>query len=307
MEFDSVLVPTDFSGASDLALRWANLLASKYKAKLTLLHVVEALPVHDYALTEPTAGFANLYQERMMTRARSELREAASSVAEPGVQADTTILSGDPAKEILAAATSAHADLVVMATHGRAGLSHAILGSVVEKFLRSAPCPVLAVKRKAEQSPPDAELKKILFATDLSDESLEALKVACSLAERFGAKIDALYVLSDPAQYPLMSWEIFPAVQSTDFYRQSEAEGRHALQEKLAGRLQGSIRGNLEVLHGSAAEVIVEASRDGDHDLIVLSTHGRSGLKRALLGSVAERVLRRAECPVLLVRAPEGR
>ncbi|MGE3167022.1 MAG: universal stress protein [Planctomycetota bacterium] len=304
MSFQSLLISTDFSPESEWAVQWGSAIAQRYAAKLTILHVVEALPVHAYVLPNEPGAFANLYQERMLQRARSELHDVAERVAGTGVQPETMLLSGMPVEEILSATAHLRADLLIMAARSRSALARALLGSVTEKVLRHVGCSVLSVKRPGSgDAPRRPQLEKILFATDLSDLSLVAVEPVRSLMSAFNARVDIFHAVADPAQYPLMSWEIFPAIAASDFYERSKAAASDALREKVEPHFVGVRDTAYSVGVGNAAEAILAAQADGGHDLIVMSTHGYSGMKRVLLGSVAERVVRLADCPVLVVPA----
>jgi universal stress protein A len=137
--FKRILCPIDFDGNSLEALRMARDLASREQASLYVLHVIPP--------TNPTVISAPLIAHRSEEDARTELREIAKKEL-GGVDHHTVLRGGHPAKEILSAEEEVEADLVVMATHGRTGVSHLVLGSVAEKVVRESACPVLTVRTK---------------------------------------------------------------------------------------------------------------------------------------------------------------
>jgi nucleotide-binding universal stress UspA family protein len=141
-----ILCPVDFSDFSDYAMRYAALLAQKFEAHLTLLHVVAPIlvPLPGDALVPPMrqADLADIADA-----CRERLTRTAGDLAEKGIAVACQVTSGVPYLEILRMAEELHADMIVMGTHGRSGLVHLMIGSVAERVVRKAPCAVLTVKR----------------------------------------------------------------------------------------------------------------------------------------------------------------
>lgn len=141
-----ILCPVDFSDFSDYAMRYAALLAQKFEARLTLLHVVAPIlvPLPGDALVPPMrqADLADIADA-----CRERLTRTAGDLAEKGIEVACQVTSGVPYLEILRMAEELHADMIVMGTHGRSGLVHLMIGSVAERVVRKAPCAVLTVKR----------------------------------------------------------------------------------------------------------------------------------------------------------------
>jgi universal stress protein A len=148
--FNRILCPIDFDGNSMAALRMARGIAEQNKARLYVLHVV---PPGD-----PTVMSAPMIAEQKGNHARAELLRI-SNTELLGVDHETLVRFGHPAKEIIAGEAATNADLVVMATHGRTGISHLVLGSVAEKVVRESSCPVLTVRMKAAHQSAEEELK----------------------------------------------------------------------------------------------------------------------------------------------------
>jgi nucleotide-binding universal stress UspA family protein len=141
--FKNILVPTDFSPTSRRALEYAGLLAKQFDGSIRLLHVVDD-PVSAAAWTEGYALSVGALRDRMVADAELELSRLAWSIADLGITSQ--VLLGPPALTIVESAAETHADLIVMGTHGRSGISHLLLGSVAERVIRLAPCPVLTVR-----------------------------------------------------------------------------------------------------------------------------------------------------------------
>ena len=191
------------------------------------------------------------------------------------------------------------ADLVVVGTHGRRGLRRLVMGSVAEEIVRQARGLVLTVR---EDVPARPQVRRILLPLDFSNSSLRAASYAKALAARYGADLVALHVFDDvdlPGFYgdiqsplPHAFPEIEGQVRENLRMAVAEAEGPDVQAEYVAGR-------------GAAPGAIVREAELREADLIVIASHGRSGVERLLLGSVSEHVLRAAPCPVLLVRGEE--
>jgi len=147
-KLDLILVPTDFSGLSCEAFSWATLLAQEFKAKIVIVHVISAT-----AAEEMTAQPGNPW-ERVLEREDTAMIKSFQSCLRSDfgqtVEAQTLVKVGPAAEKIIEAAQEKDADLIVMATHGRTGLSHALMGSVAEKVVRKSPCPVLTIRPKGE-------------------------------------------------------------------------------------------------------------------------------------------------------------
>jgi len=225
-----------------------------------------------------------------MDAARNQLLEAGITEVEQIVSE-----SLKPAEAITKYAEELDADLVVMATHGRAGLKHSFIGSITERTLRTASVPVLAIKDSGTEPLP---IRRILVPTDFSPPSQEATRLACSLAERFGAAIDVLYVLDEWPGYLQ-----FASAEAIDF----ETRARAVMGDRLEALKTEMSRSNLSVSahlrKGIAADVIVDEADRLGADLIVMGTHGHRGMAHLALGSVTERSLRMAPCSVLTTRA----
>ena len=236
------------------------------------------------------------------------------SVAEPppGVTCvKATVRSDSVADALLHYAEEHDVDLIVMGTHGLRGVAHALLGSTAEHVVREARCPVLTVRLGADgrallergdaptfHRPPP--VRRLLVPIDFSERAEEALRYAFALAEAWHARVDVLHAVNVPVVPDIYgldggAW----SVATPDLVEQSR-EALNRLLRTLAppGRL-GEVLVEVDV---PAAAILDAAERLGT-DLIVISTHGLTGLKRFALGSVTERVVRRAACPVFTVKS----
>ncbi len=295
-----LLVPLDFSGLSRQALGSAVPLARQYRAKISVVHVVQPPVVMD-AIPGGTA-YLSVNTDELLAAAKACLTEQAAQLVPRDLLDQVIVAEGNPAFEVVATAESLAADLIVLSTKGRSGLKRILLGSTAERIVRHAHCPVLTVRRQppATEKPvyPDRlPWRRILVPLDFSFSSLHALRVAAALAEQSGARLSLLNVI-EPNPYAV-GLEGGPLVMPDQVF----ARNAKAQLPRIAQRfVPAAVRVTHLVGYGRAANVIVETAEEKEIDLIVLSTHGHTGLERLLLGSTTEHVVRHAHCPVLVVR-----
>lgn len=287
-----IIVPTDFSKLSDAAVNSAAQLARDRDATLHLLHVVRLPFVHTtYDVNVPQFVWDGLRDE--VHAQMDSVRERLTSL---GIDRVERLISENlqPAEFIAKHARELDADLVVMATHGRKGLTHAFLGSIAEKVLRTCPKPVLAV-RQAGLS--EHGIRRVLVATDFSPHSDRAKALAASLAGSSNATIDLVHVLEEAPEYAI---RVTPEI--AEFEAQARARTHERLEAAGADLQKSGIEVRTHLRKGYPPEVISQLATDCESDLIVMGTHGHRGFDRLSLGSVAERTLRLAGCPVLTTR-----
>ena len=290
MQPKRILLPTDFSECANAALDHALILAQRFDADLHLLHV--AIEEESLSEDEPLDTQDLMDQIELSALARHLLSETGElRVHEERVEAF------DVASTIVGFGTRHNIDLMVLGTHGRRGLSHFLLGSVAEKVVRTAHCPVLVCR----QPPKDLQTyDRILVPYDFSADSNAALSTAISLADTFGGRIEMLHVTVPPV--PIGGEVGMPAMSPPIAELQEQAE--HALQQRIDG-LDASISITPRVIEGAPAWSITEHCEENTTNLVVMGSHGLTGLRRWLLGSVSERVVRTAPCPVLVLQHRE--
>lgn len=286
MRLRKILCPVDFSSSN--AMRAAIRIANENGAELVLAHIFSlpmALgmgePMIPADITTTLADDARRGLDKVLAEATALGAKRVTAVTQTGVAWVELV-------ELLE--KDASFDLVVMGTHGRSGLSRVLLGSVTEKVVRHAPCSVLTMRPDALPTP----FTKILCPTDFSDTSQTAMDIAAGLRAQSITLLHAIEVIMPYGGEP------FPAVYIQDVEERAseELESAAALMRKLA-----EVPVETLVCHGRAGREIIEAvDEDRSIDLVVIGSHGRTGIKRALLGSVAEAVVRHARCPVLVAR-----
>lgn len=295
----NILVASDLSITTEAALVCGRALAHACGATLHVLHVV------DHVFVGPFVADPQRVTETARTYLDMRLTEDDRNTLHARVVVD---VSHDPAKAIVSYARTSGIDLVVTGTRGRHGAARVVLGSVAEQVVRTAPCPVLTVRR-SERLTPQMEvamitLKNILVATDFGEAADVALTYGRELAGRFGATLHVLHV-ADNIYINAFGAETYAAM-APDLQTELEASAPKKLDELLIDSDRSGPPTKRALLTSSSpAFAIVDFAKDNNIDLIVMGTHGRGALAHLVMGSVAERVVRLAACPVLTVRHPE--
>lgn len=302
IEIRQILCPIDFSEFSRHALDHAVAIARRYDSTITVFHVCSVVPAPAYApgtpllpVTVPTPGDVEALLASMKRFVETEVGLTAAMRFEIG--------EGDAASEILDRAGSIPCDLIVMGTHGRSGFDRLILGSVTEKVIRKATCPVLTVPRRTDDAIPipDRLFTRILCAIDFSDASLHALEYAFSLVQNADTHVTLVHVVEvTPA--PQSEAPVDIEARALDAYVAAAAEARA---ERLHRIVPDSVRALCTVEQtlaiGKAHREILRIADERDSDVIVLGAHGL-GIPQLLFGSTAHQVVRQAHCPVLTSR-----
>jgi nucleotide-binding universal stress UspA family protein len=295
IEIDRVLCPVDFSEFSSPALERALRLGLWFDARVEVLHVIP-MPV-PVGAGLPFFPAPLEVSEGQREQAARRLTNLVAPYLGEGVPIETRVLQGDPGRLIQEEAESLPADLLVMGTHGRSGFEHLLLGSVTEKVLRRAPCPVLTVGPVAAHPRVGPLFRRILAAADLTQASEHTLDVALSLATENDAQITLLHVVETlPGTHlPMAVPELGP--MHRDLVAQSRADLRKVVPE--AARSFCEVTERVEA--GTPWSEILRVASQMDADLIVMGAHTRGALERMFFGSTACQVVRRASCPVLVI------
>ncbi len=294
-----ILAPTDFSPAAEVACRLAARLAMRSEAGLTVFH---AIPGKDLAQRMESGRT----QVDILNEGRERLGEWFAAVVPAELRsfltAEFKVIVGEPTPGIARAAKLSGADLILMATQGRTGLAHLLMGSVTAAVLRTLPIPVLAL-RPGQAELPLTTVQRILWATDLSPVSEAAWPYVLMLADLLTAEVILLHAVRPAELAGLADHPVPPPAGWVERYLtplEQDLERRQRAVEALG------LRARRKIVVGTPAEVIVAEAQGEQVDLIVMGTHGRSGLSHVLLGSVAEAVIRKAACPVLTVQLKQG-
>lgn len=298
LSINDLLVARDFSTVSDRSVRYALDLAARTEATLhvlyaDVLHEADTDSSRDRSPAEDFSTFREELKERGAVSADAIDAVTIEEVRRRDVSAGPAILSY---------ASQADVDLIALGTHGRRGPSRILLGSVAEEVVRRADRPVFTVRGEEEESPTRSPetIERILVPVDFSDYSRQALRTAQEWAHLYGASVDVLHVVPEalhPAFYVggvKSIYDMDPDIEDTVLERLNtfvaETEGPAV-----------EIQPHVQV--GNAAPDIVEFVDDHEIDLVTMSTHGRTGLDRFLLGSVAEKIVRHVRCPVVTMKS----
>jgi nucleotide-binding universal stress UspA family protein len=306
LRFRSILLPLDGSPFAEQAVPWAAAIARKARARLrlALVHQSPSPPPLD-------AGSARLYNKVELALRQSEreyLRRIAATIKEAGaVQLATATLSGAPAPALADHARETGVDLVVMTTHGRGGLQRAWIGSVADRLVRGLEFPILLVRPK--DGVPDTPVprpEELLVPLDGSRRAEAALPPALGVARLFGSRLTLLQVV-EPVMALVDTPVAFPQALDEELTALRRREAQDYLDD-IAERIteQGVPTRASAVLAGSALAGIEAAAKSPGVGMIALATHGRGGLGRLVLGSVADKLVRTGELPVLVTR-PRGK
>lgn len=276
-----ILVPLDGSELADGILKHVERLLGKERGEVTLLRV---LPPPDQA--EEVPGQADL--ERRAATAHLEAVKA--RLAEAGATVNVLLREGDPAAEILFTIEELRPDLVAMSSHGRSGIMRWIRGSVAERVLRTSPAPLLLITAKGVGAQIEQRFRRILVPLDGTERSASVLPLVARLAKLHQAEVLLLRVEWEGLNRPLLAAALAPekVVESIRPFRDRLAEQGIAVRAMAA--------------QGDSASQILDVADAEDVDLIAMVSHGRTGLARALEGSVSEKVLRHCRRPLLVVR-----
>jgi nucleotide-binding universal stress UspA family protein len=296
----SVLVPLDGSPFAEHALPWAVAIARKARARLRLALVHQ--PPEPPPADKGTARMFTRMEVMLRKSQRDYLRGVAARIkAEGPLQVATATLEGTPARAIATYVDEIGVDLVAMTTHGRGGLERAWLGSVADELVRTLEVPVLLI-RPHEGAPGEPKVEEILVALDGSRRAEASLPPAMSLAALLGARLTLLQGV-EPVLIMMDAPTPFARTVDDELSAIRRDEARDYLGD-LAERVTaaGVTAKPIAVLAPGALEAIHAAARAPSVGLIALATHGRGGLRRLLLGSVADKLVRAGELPVLVTR-----
>lgn len=261
--------------------------AANYGATIQLLHVVTPVvpTAYDYALD--TTEIMNSIE----AGAAEELKELVGKAKNAGGTAESILRIGDVYDEIKRTIDAVRPDLIVMGTHGRRGVERWFLGSTTEKLLRHTPVPLITISAAGEKSFTPPQFKRILVATDFSDGTPTALAHAFSVAQENESRVTLLHVVHRAE-----------ATDLSDRYRESLICGvRKQLDDMVPAEARHWSEVATRVETGVPYRMILRIIEEERPDLLVMNIHGKGALDRALLGSTAERVVRAASCPVMMI------
>lgn len=303
IQLKSVLVATDFSAASDKALRHAVAIARYYGSKLYLIHVVSALGFNMVG-PEAIAQASDLAWRDARTIERRLMLDGALG----DISHDVIVREGDVWREVEQVIELAQIDLVVIGTHSRTGISKLVLGSVAEQIFRHATCPVLTIGPNSPveaHAEPTEDLRSLLFPTDFGEKSLMALPYALSFARQRRSRVVLLHVLSPVPQVDGNRW-----YTAEDVFQERKAARESAIKrlKALVAESRSQVEPICIVEFGDPAEWILRAADELRVEGIVIGLNHITHIERTshLPWSLTYKVVCAATCPVLTVRPPSS-
>ncbi|HET7375559.1 MAG TPA: universal stress protein [Anaerolineae bacterium] len=287
--FSKILVPLDGSALSERAIEPALAIGRRSYSEIILARA----PIVDLAL----AAAPDRHSDQLHTESYNYLSEIQLSYASPYVKFHSQTIEGEPANAIIQTAVEERVDLIVMSTHGYSGITRLMLGSVTEKVLRSAPCPVLAIRSTQP-------IRRVLIPLDGSPLAERALPLGLELADRLGGEATLLRVVERAVPPNALELDWIENGLSRRLQNDLNDEASDYLHARLKDHTYTNCTLNSTIRIGSAADTILDFVDAHETDLVVMASHGRTGLSRIVYGSVTEKILRRAACSVMIVRSP---
>ena len=304
--YNRILVPLDGSELAEHVLPYVGILARALLSQVHLVRVVEP-PINELALATRRQYYQGI-MEAESNRAEDYLEKMAASLREDDRSVSFAVVQGSPASCIATEAERESGTIVAMSSHGRAGLTRWLLGSVATQVLQTTSNPLLIVRASERgQSAGEINIGQALVPPDGSELAEKILPIVGRLARALKLRVTLVQVTPPResyylyADYPPPDWDNL--ITEVDG---KAAEYLHQTGQKLLRQGTPSVEERL--LHGSPAKAIIELAREIPDSMVMMTTHGQSGVGRWVLGSVADRVVRHSGDPVLLLRVPsEGK
>lgn len=284
---EKILLSTDGSLYSEGAIREGIKIAKRCSSKLSVVSVLETNPEYD--------AIAPQMVEKAEQSLRGHLEDVIARAKKEGLACETIVRRGDAYKDIVDEAAKQKSTMIVMGRRGRTGLSRLMMGSTTARVIGHAPCSVLVVPRAAQ-----VEFKNVLVATDGSKYSAAAASEAIGIAKINNSKLTVISVI--PSEFmPPTDLELAIGQRELIAEKEMKEAEKNAKAVKDAAQKEG-VAVQAFVLSGKPADAVIETAKEKNADLIVLGSHGRTGLEKLLMGSTAERVIVLANSAVLVVK-----
>jgi nucleotide-binding universal stress UspA family protein len=288
-----ILVPLDGSNLAELALAYAEEIATAFNSEVVLLYVNESKE-------SQYRHMHRLYLEEMAERVKEHFKKRA--------RVKTVVLSGEPAEEIINYAEKNDVSVIIMASHGRSGITAWVMGNVASKVLQArVPVLLIRVSKPSKKAPRERLLERILLPLDGSEAGEAAVPYVRELAGKLGLEVILLGVV--PAGQHIrtvggLDYILYPEPEM-DLYKKEAREYLDKLYQRLAVK-KGKVSVSLKIGDNVAGEIIKFAKRRGV-SLIAISAHGHSGIEKWVFGSTASKIVQASRMPILLVRVPKGK
>jgi nucleotide-binding universal stress UspA family protein len=298
--FERILVPLDGSSLSEEVLGYVGPLARAFSAEVLLLHVIASVEL--LRVLPPSHPYADLLRREGTNIGRSFLERAAAPLREQGIHVQTAVTATEDRsipELLLEHAREENVQLIAMATHGQGGLDRVIFGSVANRMLQAAQTPLLLVRPTGDLDAKQVSLRTIVVPLDGSELAETVLPLVVELSQKLNLEVRMLYVLPLASQiYVGTTYYWYPA-DLLDVARDAAKSYLKGVAERLQ---RDGLTAHMDVIEGEASSQIVDYVQRTPDCIVALSTHGRSGIGRWLIGSVADKVIRSSGRPVLVLR-----
>jgi len=295
-----ILVPLDGSELAEQVVPYARLLGKGLKATVDLLRVTEPVPENVGDILR--GKYPHEISAGLQSQAKKYLEGLASPLTRAGLRTSQAVQEGSAADLIVSQAERQPDTLIAMSTHGRSGITRWVMGSVTDKVLHATSNPLLIIRPRDGLAPgAEARIENIIAPVDGSDIAEQALPHVTAMAKALGAKVTLVRVVPTTGYY--LGMMDYPSAAYEELLQAEEDTATEYL-DQVSARLKNegvSVAGT-RVGRGDAAGAILDLAQATVNSLVVMTTHGRSGVGRWVLGSVADRVVRNSGGPVLVVR-----
>ncbi len=299
--YKKILIPLDGSKVAETVLPYAREFADNLQSHVELFSVSEPIlaGIHDYVYSKHHISV----DEAIKKQTEDYLNRTSTYFTGLPGTITTQVATGYPADQIIAEAKKEPSTLIAMSTHGRSGIGRWALGSVADKVLHSLGTPILLVRGQEEKpAQASAKFKNIVMPLDGSATAEESSAAVMNLAKAMNLSVTLIRVTPSTSSY--YQFSEYPTIDIRNLALEVDSDAQKYL-DNMAKKLKtwGVSQVNTSLLHGGAADAIIDTAKKLPDSLIVITTHGNSGVKRTLLGSVADRVVSQSEQPVLVVTA----
>lgn len=297
--FEHIVVPLDGSPLSDAAFSLALGLGRDRDREIVCLHAVDTRGV-----IVPSAGLVYPYNptpliDALKSQGEAILADALAKAKTANVRITTQLVFDDPVSAVTRVAQDRRASVIIMGTHGRTGLNHLFLGSTAEGILRSCSIPVITTRGAKLATATTGTFTRALVAIDDSDPADAAIAMSIALGESERTQLNFCTVVQTDALFGKASdfgYDPLPYIEEVN------AAADDLLDRPLRRAIDHGLSATTFVAEGKVVEEILKSAGEIDADLIVIGSHGRRGLRRFFVGSVAEELVRTSFIPVLVVR-----
>ena len=297
--YKKILVPLDGSELAEAALPYAEELAGRLGSEVILIHVYESADEKHHRMHE-------LYIQKMVEATKRGVKSRLGKGQDKEAVVKSALLVGHPAEQIVDYAEEEDIGLILMVTHGRSGIRRWVLGNVASKVATATKRPVALIRAaEGKKARKKVAIGRVLLPLDGSKESEVAVPLIEELAAKLETEVVLLHVIAPTYFAYSIPGESVEMPFTAEDMKQHKEKAEHYLATVVSAFKQKGINVRSEVIVGTAAEEILSLADEIQADMVAMSTHGRSGIRRWAFGSIADKVLHAANTPVLLIREQE--